>query len=335
MQNNNIWIYDKKWDLTFIIFSAILVPLPILLTSYLGLDNSAILVLVSFLVGGPHVYATFMRTLTEKKFTSKKAAVLLPAVIIFPIGVFYLALNNLTILLTIFFFWASVHVLHQLAYIVDIYDHKRPNPMPLWSKALDYLLIFSSIYPLASYKLVNGEFYIGKILLKPPAFAMQPWIPPLVVAAFWFLVGLFLIRTIWEYRTGRFIMPKFLLTCIVLVVSYNIPRFDNMDVAFQGYNTWHSFQYLALTWYINKLRAKRGEIANPTVRNISLRNKPYAFYAFNLGITAVAGILIYVLRNTGFNAEQSYYSIALSSLLLHYFIDHFLFTNYETILKTA
>ena len=130
-------------------------------------------------------------------------------------------------------------------------------------------------------------------------------------------------------------MPKFLLTCIVLVVSYNIPRFENMDVAFQGYNTWHSFQYLALTWYINKLRAKRGEITNPTIRSISLRNKPYAFYAFNLGITAVAGILIYILRNTGFDAEQSYYSIALSSLLLHYFIDHFLFTNYETILKTA
>lgn len=335
MQNSNLWIYNKKWDLTFIIFSAILVPIPLILTTYFGFDNSMILILVSGLVGGPHVYSTFMRTLTEKDFTKKKAALLLPAVIIFPVGVFYLALTNLTLLLTVFFFWASVHVLHQLAYIVDVYDHKRPNPLPWWSRALDYLLIFSSIYPLASYKLVQGEFYIGEILLKPPDFAMQAWIPPLVVGAFWVLVGLFLIRSVWEYRTGRFIFPKFLLTCIVLVVSYNIPRFENLDVAFQGYNTWHSFQYLALTWYINKLRAKRGEIDNPTIRSISLKNKGYSFYAFNLGLTAAAGILIFILRNTGFDAQQSYYSIALSSLLLHYFIDHMLFTNYETILKTA
>lgn len=72
MQNNNIWIYNKKWDLTFIIFSSLLVPLPLILTSYLGFNNSMILVLVSFLVGGPHVYSTFMRTLTERNLPERR-----------------------------------------------------------------------------------------------------------------------------------------------------------------------------------------------------------------------------------------------------------------------
>ncbi|MCI0531400.1 MAG: hypothetical protein L0Y74_05580 [candidate division Zixibacteria bacterium] len=332
---HNIWIYNKHWDLRFVIFSAVLVPVPLILSSYFNFSNAAINILVSLFVGGPHVYATFMRTLTEKEFTRKRAAVLLPATILLPAGVFYLALTNMTLLLTIFFFWASVHVLHQLVYILDVYEHKRPVRLPLWSKILDYLLVFSSIYPLASYKLVSGQFYIGKILLKPPDFAMQSWIPPIVVGMFWGLFALFVIRSIWEYRTGRFLMPKFLLMCITMIVSYNIPRFSNLDVAFQGFNTWHSFQYLALTWYINKLRAQRGEIGDNIVRKISLRGKPMTFYAFNLGLTLIAGILIYTLRQSGFTASQSYYSIALSSLLLHYFIDHMLFTNYETILKGA
>ena len=335
MSNQNTWICNKKWDLRFVIFSAVLVPVPLLLSSYLGFSNTSVNILVAFLVGGPHVYATFVRTLTEKEFTRRKASLLLPAVIIFPLLVFYLALSNLVLLLTIFFFWASVHVLHQLAYLVDVYDHKRATSLPVWSKLLDYLLIFSSIYPLASYKLVKGEFYIGAILLKPPDFAIQPWIPPLVVGIFWTLFGLFVIRSVWEYRTGRFLLPKFLLICITLIVAYNIPRFHNLDLAFQGFNTWHSFQYLALTWYINKLRAQRGEIQNKMVRDISLKGKPLTFYAFNLGITAAAAVLILALRQTGFTAQQSYYAIALSSLMLHYFIDHMLFTNYETILKTA
>jgi hypothetical protein len=35
------------------------------------------------------------------------------------------------------------------------------------------------------------------------------------------------------------------------------PAFPNLDTAFQGVNAWHSFQYLALTWYANRLREQR------------------------------------------------------------------------------
>jgi hypothetical protein len=35
------------------------------------------------------------------------------------------------------------------------------------------------------------------------------------------------------------------------------PAFPNLDTAFQGINAWHSFQYLALTWYANRVREQR------------------------------------------------------------------------------
>lgn len=334
-EKQNIWINNKRWDLTFLILSAALVPIPLILAGYFGLTRTTVNILVSLLVGGPHVYATFTRTLMDKNFTKKHALFLFPMVIILPVGVVYLALNSLSILLTVFFFWASVHVLHQIAYLVDVYDGKRSQRLPLWSKALDYLVLFSSLYPVASWKLIAGQFSIGKTTLLLPAFLRQEWIAILANVGFFVLLGLFIIRSIWEWRNGTLLLPKFLLMSITLVISYNLPHFNDLDVAFQGFNTWHSFQYLALTWYINRLRAQRGEIASRFIDAISRKEKPSAFYAFNLGLTVLAVILILILRKSGFTADQSYYSIALSALLVHYYIDHLLFTDPQAVLKKA
>ena len=334
-EKQNIWINNKRWDLTFLILSAALVPIPLILGGYFGFTRTTINILVSLLVGAPHVYSTFTRTLMDKNFTKKHALFLFPMVIILPVGVVYLAMTSLTILLTVFFFWASVHVLHQIAYIVDVYDGKRSQRLPFWSKVLDYLVLFSSLYPVASWKLISGQFNIGKITLVLPHFLRHEWVAILANVGFFVLLGLFIIRSIWEWRNGTLLLPKFLLMSITLLISYNLPYFKDLDVAFQGFNTWHSFQYLALTWYINRLRAQRGEIASRLIMAISRKEKPSAFYAFNLGLAVLSAILILILRKSGFTAEQSYYSVALSSLLVHYYIDHLLFTDPQAVLKKA
>ena len=51
-----------------------------------------------------------------------------------------------------------------------------------------------------------------------------------------------------EFREGRGNVPKTLLIGITTVVSFCLPLGSNLDVLFQGYNTWHSFQYLFLLW---------------------------------------------------------------------------------------
>ena len=56
-------------------------------------------------------------------------------------------------------------------------------------------------------------------------------------------------------------VPKTILISVTVIATFITPFFHELDVAFQGLNTWHSFQYLGLTWYINRLRYDRNELA--------------------------------------------------------------------------
>lgn len=42
-----------------------------------------------------------------------------------------------------------------------------------------------------------------------------------------------------------------------MTASFIAPALGNLDTAFQGMNVWHSLQYLALTWMLNRLRFDR------------------------------------------------------------------------------
>lgn len=107
---------------------------------------------------------------------------------------------------------------------------------------------------------------------------------------------------------------------------------SNLDVLFQGYNTWHSFQYLFLLWLINRLRLERGEIDNSFVRQLVRRRGMGAYYACFLAATGVMVLLTLLVRSaTSLSADQSYFVVVLSVLLMHYYFDHFLFSNPQMI----
>ena len=55
----NYWIYNKQWDLIFIILSVSLIGLPLVLNSYLGMSRLYVAFAVTIFIGGPHMYATF------------------------------------------------------------------------------------------------------------------------------------------------------------------------------------------------------------------------------------------------------------------------------------
>ena len=112
------------------------------------------------------------------------------------------------------------------------------------------------------------------------------------------------------------------------MVSFCLPLGSNLDVLFQGYNTWHSFQYLFLLWLINRLRDQRGEIGSPFVRRLVRRNSMAAYYLCFLAATGVMVVLTLLVRAvTPLSADQSYFVVVLSVLLMHYYFDHFLFTH--------
>ena len=133
----NLWLNNRTWDLTFISLSAVLVILPFaayeifkymlgfaVVREMLGvnpadlLDVSRNIVngLIALFIGGPHMYSTYTRTFLDGDFRKHHVFFLLGSLVL-PFVVVYLGIVNFQLLITFFFFWASIHILHQIAYI--------------------------------------------------------------------------------------------------------------------------------------------------------------------------------------------------------------------------
>jgi hypothetical protein len=235
--------------------------------------RQAVNLLIAGLIGGPHMYATFTRTALDTDFREHYGGFVRSSIII-PLVVITLALTNLTLLLTVFFFWASIHVLHQIVFVVEAYNQKadkvvRTSLSPL-SKAIDYAVVLTSLYPLAAYRVaITQDFSIGPNHLNDiiPSIFEQPWVVYAAGAAFGVSLLAFIVKSILEVRNGTAHVPKIIFISFTAAASFIVPSLGNLDTAFQGMNVWHSFQYLALTWYINRLRADRGAFeADPVCR---------------------------------------------------------------------
>ena len=266
------WLRNQRWDLTFIILSISLVAVPLIMFYHLGVPVLYVNLLVALVVGGPHMYSTYTVSFLEPNFR-RRYPVYAGIAFLIPIAVIYLAVANLTLLLTVFFFWASVHVLHQISFFVDCYRAKGGHPEPLWSRLVDYGVVFTCLYPIATYKLVRGEFIVENRPMLIPEIFRTDLLVWLAATAFGVVLFLFIARTVKEVRERRVNVPKTLLISLTAVVSFFVPAIENIEVAFQGMNTWHSFQYLALIWYMNALRKQRGQIGNNLVQKNFRRGK--------------------------------------------------------------
>jgi hypothetical protein len=335
---DRLWLVSRKFDLTFLIGSAVLAAIPLTMLYGFHVSTTAINLLVAGLVGGPHLYSTFGYTLADGAYRKRFGWALLPCVLI-PIGVVWLALNNLVLLLTIFFFWASVHVLHQIAYLTDAYRFKDPRARSLFNRAIDYGLIFTGLYVNSAGRLVRGEFVVGggtspRSLLIPSFAQNAEWIPVMTAVLFGTFLVLYIVKTIKEAREGRLNLPSVALISVTTVMSLIIPTFKNIDIAFQGYNTWHSFQYLALVWYINKLRLEHGEIQGPVMRTVSAAQSPLKFYGLFFLATVVAfGTSLVLQFGFGWPRDAAYYSVVLGTLLVHYYLDTINFTRWGLVVR--
>jgi hypothetical protein len=335
------WIYSPRWDLTFISLSAVLVGLPFLAYQLMtavgltaGVSASVVDLVVTLLIGGPHLYATFTRTIADPNFRRHHRRIIATSALI-PIGVVALGLTAFPILLTIFFFWASVHFLHQIVFLVECYNRRGPCPYSLLERGIDYAVICTCLYPLAFYRLVNGTFDVSGITLPFPVWLQHDWVIWLASGAFGLALTLFLGKTAREILSGQVHWPKLLLISLTVVVGFFVPSASRLDAAFQGFNAWHSFQYLGVTWYANRLAAERSQTMSPLIRRISGPGDGWRFYGLlilcTIGAGAIIGMLMLLRGPLGLLPEQPFYITMLSFLLIHYYHDHVLFTDPEAI----
>jgi hypothetical protein len=333
------WIYSRNWDLTFLIFSAVLVPLPFacawLAERVAGMPPARAIELVNIavagLIGGPHLFSTFTLTLLNRPFLRRHPYYAVSAAAI-PFAVVYFGLYHYALLIQVFFAWASLHVLHQIIYITDCYRVRR-NPLDPWvSRAIDYGVLLTGLYPLGLYKIAAGEFRVGGVVLAYPAWARGLHLPEAAGAVFAAFLLAWIVKTAQEWRAGTMSAPKTMLIAITTVVSVLLPLGSNLDVLFQGYNTLHSFQYLFLFWLLNRLRYLRGEIESPLVKAAVRSASVAPYYLCFLAATGVlVGVSLMVRESFGLPADQSYFIVVLSVLLVHYYYDHYLFTGTELV----
>ena len=373
------WLHSARWDLSFLILSVLVAAIPYSIYVLFGGQaletasvkgtaayNARLLVnnLVAVFIGGPHMYATFTRTILDRDFLRKRFWFIASSVLV-PITVITMAVlsyETYVWLLSIFFALASLHALQQIIWLTEAYNLKARLAMSLTSRLIDYGVVLTSLYPIAVYKMVRGEFKIGPVELKYNAIiAGWTWLAALAAIVFAVMLLLFVAKTYLEYRAGYVNMPKTLLISLTVLLMFWTPIFPNMDTAFQGVNTWHSFQYLALTWYANRLREQKtgrpvgflhwltrsGEGGGLAARIASGlrkvdRNTGWTtFYMLCLAMLPISGVLLTsgsILwpnlhpGKPGADEVYSYMGI-LSILIVHYVHDALLFTDSKAIVE--
>jgi len=330
------WIHSRRFDLLFLTFSGVLVFLPYFsygLLQRLGVSDGgaslAVGLVVTLLVGGPHMYSTYLRTTLDPRFRKRLGPLVYAPLVVIPALVVLGSLYAFVLLVTAFFFWASVHVTHQAQYISESYRRKAAAKISLFDRLLDGALILGALYTIALYKFVDDRFLLGSTKLLFPDFLKHRSVAVAFTIGFAALFLFYVARTAAEIRRGESRLPRLLFMALTVSLAFVIPLFDNLDIAFQGFNTWHSLQYLALTWFILSRKADRGEIGSAFVRSLAGTSRTSRFYAAMIGATVLSGgLYLFLWKGLGFPQERSYYVVVLSFLLIHYFYDHFLFRDF-------
>jgi len=333
---DGLWLKSRGFDLGFLTLSAVLVFLPYVsygLLQRLGVSvASASLVVglsVTVLVGGPHMYSTYLRTALEPRFRSRHRWLAFLPLVLIPALVVAGAVFAFPVLLTAFFFWASIHVTHQAQYISEAYRRKTQE-VSVFDRLLDGAVILGALYTMAIPKFVSDRFVIGSQPLLFPSFLREPWVADVFAAGFAALLAFYIVRTIGEIRRGVARWPRLVFMALTVAMAFVVPVFDNLDVSFQGFNTWHSLQYLALTWFILDQKTQSREIGSEFVRKLSGRMRTARYYLAMIGFTLASGTVYLLLwQGFGFPQDQCYYVVVLSFLLIHYFYDHILFADFS------
>jgi hypothetical protein len=108
------------------------VVIPLALYELVGNSVTVVNLFIAGIIGGPHMYATFFRTALDRPFRQRHRFLIRTSLLI-PVFVVLLAVWNFQLLITMFFFWASIHVLHQIAYILACYERQQHHTLR-WSR---------------------------------------------------------------------------------------------------------------------------------------------------------------------------------------------------------
>jgi hypothetical protein len=333
------WIRSRRWDLTWLIGSVIVVPLAPLMY-WMGMSPSGVAYVIMIAVGGPHVAVTFTRTNMDPKFV-RHHSTLARMVFLIPLLTAAFALLHEALFLTFFFTWASLHVLQQIAYLGNCYTNRQHFKPSRLEQVVEWGLIFSCLYPFATVRMAEGTFMLDGTQLLVPAWIVGDALTWAAFGVFGLFLASWIVFLARRLRRGTLHFGKTALIGATVLATFFTPLFPNLDVAFQGINFWHCIQYLALVWWANRIRRERGETEVPFLRAISERGwRGFArYYGGAVAVTAVLALLMigvsHVIESIRGRPSEllTYYMIGKGLLLAHYYYDTFLFTQEDELTR--
>jgi hypothetical protein len=327
----SVWINGPRWDVSWLVGTALVVPVGLAVIA-MGAPGDAVNLWVTVLVGGPHLFATFLATYMDPKFRRAHGRALVAVTLLVPAFVVAMTFWDFQVLMSFFLFAASLHVLQQNAYLSDVYRRRAGLPEPAWSRWVDYGLLFASFYPCAAYKLVRDDFRLGEVPILIPSIVRSDFTWQATLVAFAALLLLWVAKSAAEHRRGVLNGPKTLLIAVNTVVAFCVPAAasgERLELAFQTVNAWHSVQYLAIVWIALQMRRDSGLQESAFVARITApgrRAVPFfaVLGAATLALMAAVALMIR-LDPFGLTRNEYHYMGVLSPLFVHYALDTYLF----------
>jgi hypothetical protein len=325
------WLNGARWDLTWLIGSAAIVPVTLFFV-WLGVSSDVMNLVVTLLFGGPHVFATFLTTYLDPGYRRGHRWTLVALAVLVPAFVIFMTLAHFQVLMSFFIFAASLHVLQQNAYLADLYRARAGRRDSLVSRLLDYGVLFLSFYPIASYKLVHDDFMLGNIRILIPSIAKSALTYQALSSAFVVVLSAWMLKSVMEWKRGLLNGPKTVLIALTSSIAFLVPAAASgtrLELAFQTVNVWHSIQYLSLAWLALALRKQEAGERPRLLDLVSGLGKPtWRFYALCFAFTSALLGVIVLVRWTDplrLSTEQYYYMSVLSVLFIHYAFDGYFF----------
>jgi len=356
------WIISWKADLFFFIFGGALASyLLFSLHAIFALDMVVVWFFWFMLLDSPHFFGTYLRTYLDRQELKRRRTLLVgslgllcigPLILLLSYGLFVSNWGGYALPFIIFrsfvSLWAYFHVVRQHYGILSLYKRKNGDSDP-WDLRFDFwILHLSLLVPFLVLLSRHPEsLSVLSVSVQEWALVSRDFLGQIGMWLVGAMTAVFLVRQGWQYqRTGAFNLPKVLLLVVLAplhtFLCYHPATLTTSMNSFGAFVTiFHDFQYLAIVWFYQrgKCHAPGQDPSRFGVAGLLTRHVSFYIAAFLLMGLASAFAVCRLEVFPGctpwwntkavhlfgvFSVSDLLMSLLLGILLLHYFVDQFI-----------